>query len=101
MRTIISIMGKQHINSNCAEPYSSRKDNAFRFVCGQSQGSNREARNKAEALACVVSLFKAKPKAVTIHVTYHSTRRSIACEESTFKVRERCVSHGGLDSRRR
>eukprot|EP00965_Chrysotila_dentata_P260324 6213865-Pleurochrysis_carterae.AAC.1 len=55
----------------------------------QSQGSLRKARNKAEALACVRSLFKAKLKAVTIHVMYHSIQQSIqqsnACEESPLK----------------
>eukprot|EP00965_Chrysotila_dentata_P024008 795256-Pleurochrysis_carterae.AAC.3 len=56
------------------------------------QGSLRKARNKAEALACVGSLFKAKLKAVTVHVMYHSTQQSNACEESTLTVRERCVS---------
>eukprot|EP00965_Chrysotila_dentata_P098807 3267266-Pleurochrysis_carterae.AAC.1 len=61
-----------------------------------------EKQKKAEALACVGSFFKAKLKAVTIiHVMYHSTQQSNACDESTLRVRERCVSHGGLDSRSR
>eukprot|EP00965_Chrysotila_dentata_P092777 3063440-Pleurochrysis_carterae.AAC.1 len=29
------------------------------------------------------------------------TQKSIACEESTLRVRGRCVSHEGLGSRRR
>eukprot|EP00965_Chrysotila_dentata_P223048 6193358-Pleurochrysis_carterae.AAC.3 len=53
------------------------------------QGSLRKAKNKAETLACVGRLFKAKLKAATIHVMYHSTQQSKACEESTLKARER------------
>eukprot|EP00965_Chrysotila_dentata_P032188 1073592-Pleurochrysis_carterae.AAC.1 len=50
-------------------------------------------RNEAEALVCVESrLFKAKVKAVAIHVMYHSIPQSNACEESPLKVREKCVS---------
>eukprot|EP00965_Chrysotila_dentata_P091317 3015209-Pleurochrysis_carterae.AAC.1 len=58
----------------------------FRFVFSQSQGSSRKARNEAEALACVGScLFKAKLKAVAIHVMHHSLQQSNACEESPLK----------------
>eukprot|EP00965_Chrysotila_dentata_P083888 2768388-Pleurochrysis_carterae.AAC.1 len=32
---------------------------------------------------------------------YHPTQKSNACEESTLRVSEKCVSHGGLDSRRK
>eukprot|EP00965_Chrysotila_dentata_P075183 2484066-Pleurochrysis_carterae.AAC.1 len=28
----------------------------------------------------------------TVHVMSHPTQKSVACEESTFKVRKRCVS---------
>eukprot|EP00965_Chrysotila_dentata_P000667 21049-Pleurochrysis_carterae.AAC.1 len=41
----------------------------FRSVFSQSQGCLRKARSKAESLACVRNLFKAKLKAVAIHVT--------------------------------
>eukprot|EP00965_Chrysotila_dentata_P221093 6192190-Pleurochrysis_carterae.AAC.3 len=63
----------------------------FRCLLSQSQGSLRKARNQAEALACVESIFTAKLKAVSIHVMYHSTHLLNACKESTLKVRERCV----------
>eukprot|EP00965_Chrysotila_dentata_P160671 5305467-Pleurochrysis_carterae.AAC.1 len=58
----------------------------------QSKGSLIKARNKAEALTCVSCLFKAKLKAVPIHVMYHSIQQSNACEESPLNMRERCVS---------
>eukprot|EP00965_Chrysotila_dentata_P016984 563849-Pleurochrysis_carterae.AAC.1 len=64
----------------------------FRFVFSLSQGSLRKLRNKAEALACVGSLFRAKLKAVAVHVMYNSIQQLNACEESTLKVREKCVS---------
>eukprot|EP00965_Chrysotila_dentata_P145294 4798963-Pleurochrysis_carterae.AAC.1 len=77
----------------CHESVPARAGLAKRI---QSQGSLAKARNKAEALACVGSHFKAKLKAVTTHVMYHSIQQSIqpsnACEESLLKVRERCVS---------
>eukprot|EP00965_Chrysotila_dentata_P021890 724650-Pleurochrysis_carterae.AAC.3 len=52
---------------------------------GQSSPKPRESwksENKSEALACVGSLFTAKLK---IHVMYHPTQKSNACEESTLR----------------
>eukprot|EP00965_Chrysotila_dentata_P256390 6212521-Pleurochrysis_carterae.AAC.1 len=46
-------------------------------ITGQSQRSLRKAKTKAEALACVRSLFKAKLKAVAVHVMYDFIQQSI------------------------
>eukprot|EP00965_Chrysotila_dentata_P023158 767928-Pleurochrysis_carterae.AAC.1 len=70
----------------------------FRIVFSQSQGSLRDG-SKAGALAASKPL-EGKPKTVKRPFMYRSKQGSIASEESTLKMREKCLSYGGLDSRK-